>query len=117
LYGTTFIGGRGFGTVFKVDPTGKETVLHRFAGGADGAYPKAGLNLDKEGNLCGTTSGGGTSNNGTVFKVNTAGNQKIWLTTGRLTADARAIHRSGRAAAETAAAQDPDRDQDTAFGE
>jgi uncharacterized repeat protein (TIGR03803 family) len=39
LYGTTTYGGdSNFGTVFKLDATGKETVLHGFRGGtADGA--------------------------------------------------------------------------------
>src|SRR5580698_8482387 len=44
LYGTTQKGGAyNFGTVFKVDTTGKETVLYSFAGGADGEYPLAAL--------------------------------------------------------------------------
>jgi len=44
LYGTTCCGGTyGYGTVFKLDTTGKETVLHSFpATGGDGAYPEAG---------------------------------------------------------------------------
>jgi uncharacterized repeat protein (TIGR03803 family) len=67
LYGTTFRGGGGtYGTVFKVDTSGKETVLHQFTGGADGAYP-SGLIRDRAGNLYGTTYG--SSNNGTVFKI------------------------------------------------
>src|SRR5271157_4984795 len=60
LYGTTQGGGaRGAGTVFKVDTTGKETVLYSFTGGADGAYPGAGLLRDAQGNLYGTTVYGG----------------------------------------------------------
>ena len=40
LYGTTVAGGvHGSGTVFKIDKTGKETVLHNFAGKPDGALP------------------------------------------------------------------------------
>jgi uncharacterized repeat protein (TIGR03803 family) len=45
LYGTTGSGGSGYGTVFKVDTSGRETVLHSFTGGADGGYPTAGLIL------------------------------------------------------------------------
>jgi uncharacterized repeat protein (TIGR03803 family) len=70
LYGTTSRGGAaGSGVVFKLDPTGKETVLYRFTVGADGAIPTAGLVRDAAGNLYGTTGGGGASNNGVVYKV------------------------------------------------
>jgi uncharacterized repeat protein (TIGR03803 family) len=75
FYGTTFYGGTsGYGTVFKVDPAGKLTVLHSFNNAPDGANPIAGLILDKAGNLYGTTSQGGDLNCGfsgcgTVFKV------------------------------------------------
>jgi uncharacterized repeat protein (TIGR03803 family) len=59
--------------VFKLDKDGKETVLHSFTGGADGAWPYAGLVRDKAGNLYGTTAGGGTGSCdagcGTVFKL------------------------------------------------
>src|SRR5258708_18535182 len=42
LYGTTRTGGSsGSGTVFKVDATGKESVLYSFTGGADGGVPIA----------------------------------------------------------------------------
>ena len=74
LYGTTYAGGTSnFGTVFKVDARGKATVLHTFAGGADGAYPSAGLIMDRAGSLYGTTSQGGSHNRGTVFKVSKSG--------------------------------------------
>jgi len=77
LYGTTCcVGAYWEGTVFKVTPSGEETVLYSFEGGqsGDGGYPLGGLIMDKEGNLYGTTSFGGTSTNcaggcGTVFKV------------------------------------------------
>src|SRR5277367_1987746 len=49
--------------------TGKAIVLHTFAGGADGDYPNAGLTLDAQGNLYGTTIGGGANGGGVVFKV------------------------------------------------
>jgi len=88
LYGTTIDGGdlscsgyygeSGCGTVFKVDPTGKETVLHSFTGGADGRSPEnGGLVRDKEGNLYGATFGGGGSDNGVVFKVDPAGKETV----------------------------------------
>jgi uncharacterized repeat protein (TIGR03803 family) len=75
LYGTTSKGGTDDkGTVFMVTPTGKETVLHSFAGGEDeGALPWAGLILDADGNLYGTTLAGGTFDNGTVFQLTPTG--------------------------------------------
>jgi uncharacterized repeat protein (TIGR03803 family) len=70
LYGTTYSGGVSkAGTVFMVTRGGKEKVLHSFAGGADGASPVAGLTMDNAGNLYGTTTAGGSSGNGTVFKL------------------------------------------------
>ena len=71
LYGTTFYGGFDlyYGTVFKVDPTGKETVLHSFTGASDGEFPYAGVVLDSTGNIYGTASAAGTFGDGTVFKI------------------------------------------------
>ena len=70
LYGTTSNGGTySWGTVFKVDATGTETILYNFASGADGANPAAGLVRDSAGNLYGTTSIGGTAHSGTIFKL------------------------------------------------
>ncbi len=51
-----------------------ETVLHSFAGGADGLYPQAGLLPGPNGVLYGTTRAGGSSEagftgDGTVFKT------------------------------------------------
>ena len=69
FYGTTYRGGTyGFGTVFKVDTTGKETVLYSFTGGSDGSAPYAGLIRDSSNNLYGTTVGGGQGF-GVVFKL------------------------------------------------
>ena len=79
LYGTTRFGGStNQGTVFKLAPDGTETVLHDFVGGAtDGRNPQAEPMLDAAGNLYGTTSGGGASDQGTVFKIDAAGNFTI----------------------------------------
>jgi uncharacterized repeat protein (TIGR03803 family) len=78
LYGTTEGGGSsGYGIVFKVDMSGKETVLYSFAGYPDGAYPWAVLVRDATGNLYGTTSDGGSSDEGTVFKVDTSGKETV----------------------------------------
>jgi uncharacterized repeat protein (TIGR03803 family) len=84
FYGTTYQGGDpscgfefGCGTVFKLDKTGKETVLHRFAFGADSGFPAGGLVMDKEGNLYGTTYGNGTAAPGTVYKVTKDGKETV----------------------------------------
>jgi uncharacterized repeat protein (TIGR03803 family) len=73
LYGTTTNGGAGFGVVFKLAPSldgsWTESVLHSFtSGGKDGELPFAGLILD-QGNLYGTTGGGGDNNTGVVFQL------------------------------------------------
>src|SRR6202453_4249918 len=61
LYGTTFYGGTtDNGVVYKLDAKGNETVLYNFTGGADGGEPQAGVILDAQGNLYGTTLLGGT---------------------------------------------------------
>jgi uncharacterized repeat protein (TIGR03803 family) len=78
LYGTTFYGGTlDFGTVFKLDPTGVETILHGFTGGTDGANPGAGLVRDRAGNLYGTTFYGGESGFGTVYKLDRNGVETV----------------------------------------
>jgi uncharacterized repeat protein (TIGR03803 family) len=65
LYGTTADGGDpscfngfGCGVVFKLDKTGKQTVLHRFTG-KDGSTPNASVIFDQAGNPYGTTAEGG----------------------------------------------------------
>jgi uncharacterized repeat protein (TIGR03803 family) len=82
LYGTTSDGGNpadcdssGCGTVFKLTPSGSETVLHSFTGGSDGGDPYAGLIFDASGNVYGTTESGFSS--GTVFKVTPSGSETV----------------------------------------
>jgi uncharacterized repeat protein (TIGR03803 family) len=77
LYGTTSGGFDDLGTVFKLSPSQNgyvETVLYRFGGQPDGASPWAGLLADSTGALYGTTEAGGTSNNGTAYKLTPSGN-------------------------------------------
>jgi len=89
LYGTTDEGGNdyactgsvpGCGTVFSLTPPTSpggpwiENVIYNFAGSniapsSDGASPNAGLAIDSDGVLYGTTFFGGTSNLGTVFSL------------------------------------------------
>jgi uncharacterized repeat protein (TIGR03803 family) len=84
LYGTTEAGGTrvapGKGTVFKLTPSGTETVLYRFQGGSDGEHPAAGLIADAAGNLYGTTRFGGTGSGvgfGTVFNLSPDGTETV----------------------------------------
>jgi uncharacterized repeat protein (TIGR03803 family) len=67
----------GCGTVFKITPTGEETVLHLFAAApADGALPSV-LIQGSDGNFYGTTASGGANNAGTVFKLTPEGVETI----------------------------------------
>jgi uncharacterized repeat protein (TIGR03803 family) len=78
LYGTTFGGGSGAqGTVFKIDTSNHETVLYSFTGGTDGGSPTAGLIRDTAGNLYSTTAGGGSGDQGTVFKLDTSNHETV----------------------------------------
>ena len=85
LYGTTKYGGGstncvgGCGTVFSLDTSGNEKVLHSFTGGSDGAYPAAGL-LNVSGMLYGTTERGGTNCTdgcGTVYIISASGSENV----------------------------------------
>jgi uncharacterized repeat protein (TIGR03803 family) len=74
FYGTTQGGGtNGAGTVFQISTNGALTSLYSFTGGNDGADPRAGLVQGSDGYFYGTTSGGGTNNEGTVFKISPNG--------------------------------------------
>ena len=82
LYGTTQQGGEynGFynsGTIFRISLSGAGyQIMHTFSGccgTGDGESPAAGLTLASDGNFYGTTQFGGTSGNGTIFKMNLAG--------------------------------------------
>jgi uncharacterized repeat protein (TIGR03803 family) len=80
LYGNTFYGGDlncapgGCGVIFKVNSTGKETVVHAFSG-SDGAWqPLTPLVRNKAGDLYGTAENGGF---GAIFKIDTAGNETL----------------------------------------
>ena len=83
FYGTTLAGGTGYGTVYKLAPSGSGwtlTTLYAFAGvnHNDGAGPRARVIIGSDGSLYGTTSlggmtGCGTNGCGTVFKVSNTG--------------------------------------------
>ena len=69
LFGVTYCDGLyGYGSVFELSPSGGTytyTDLHDFTNGSDGGYPNGDLVLDAQGNLYGTTFGGG---GGVVFE-------------------------------------------------
>ncbi len=94
LYGTTINGGNtsvscngtGCGVVFELSPTTsgqwKETVLHKFSGGTDGANPYGSLLIGPDGSIYGTTVRGGNNHQcttkyvqgcGVVFKLSNSG--------------------------------------------
>jgi uncharacterized repeat protein (TIGR03803 family) len=78
LYGTTRDGGRfNNGTVFKIDKAGREAALYSFTGALDGGKPYGGLVSDPDGNLYGTTSIGGSSGYGVLFRLNTQGTEVV----------------------------------------
>ena len=89
LYGTTFNGGAscpygpGCGTVFRITPSGDESIIYAFKGGSDGMFPLAPL-IGVHGLLYGTTTVGGCSRKcgssegyGTIFKMSASGNETI----------------------------------------
>src|ERR1039458_9489584 len=74
FYGTTVYGGAngGYGTVFKITPSGTLTTLYSFcsqSGCTDGEIPDAGLVQDTNGDFYGTTFSGGANDGGTVFRL------------------------------------------------
>ena len=78
LYGTTYAGGEyGYGTIFKLTPSGQETVLYSFIGQPDAGNPVGRLLMDAQGNLFGTTSYGGTFGSGAVFELSASGKESV----------------------------------------
>ena len=55
----------------------QDMLLHSFGSGNDGENPFANLISDSAGNLYGTTSGGGTNREGTVFKLSSNGTETV----------------------------------------
>jgi uncharacterized repeat protein (TIGR03803 family) len=77
FYGTTSLGGEsGYGTVFKMTSAGELTTLVEFTGSGGnntGDSPTDSLTLGVDGTFYGTTSRGGASNSGTVFRITPSG--------------------------------------------
>ena len=73
FYGTTLSGGASnVGAIFKITPSGTETVFYSFA-----SIPYAGLVQSSDGNIYGTTASGGTNSRGTVFKIAPSGSESV----------------------------------------
>jgi len=93
LYGTTENGGLpscssnegypvetfegGCGTIFKLDSTTGETSIYQFNVAPDGSNPRTTLIQDAAGNFYGTTFYGGLYGAGTVFKLDTTGQETV----------------------------------------
>ncbi len=75
LYGMTYQGGSSdIGTIFKINTNGTGfELLHSFAGGTSDGYWPFGALIAKGSTLYGMTESGGTSDGGTIFKINTNG--------------------------------------------
>lgn len=59
-------------------PGRRYKVLHGFLGApSDGVLPNGGLVIDASGNLYGTTTSGGATNQGTVFEITSAGSEQV----------------------------------------
>lgn len=72
LYGARISGRGDDGEAFKmslVDGSWTYTLLHAFTGGDQGDTPYEGMVMDANGNLWGTTSGGGAHNYGMVYEI------------------------------------------------
>ncbi|MGH9642313.1 MAG: choice-of-anchor tandem repeat GloVer-containing protein [Terriglobales bacterium] len=90
LYGTTASGGNGAcqggcGTVFELSPnpdgSWTETQLYSFNGDSDGVGPQTSVIFDGAGNLYGATQYGGTSGDGTVFRLTPSQPGSAWTKT------------------------------------
>ena len=84
LYGGTFDGGPratdGPGVIYKLDPTGHETVLYAFQGTTDGNGVRGNVVLDSAGNVYGTSEFGGDFfplGLGVVFEVSPTGQETV----------------------------------------
>lgn len=72
LYGTTRIGGSGYGTVYRIGTSGTSYAIIKSFSGSDGSGPNGNLVLSGD-TLYGMTASGGAFDGGTVFKINTNG--------------------------------------------
>jgi uncharacterized repeat protein (TIGR03803 family) len=76
FYGTTHQGGAGGGTVFKITSSGVFTLLYQFcslSNCVDGELPAGELVQGTDGRFYGTTNGGGSAGDGTVYSITPTG--------------------------------------------
>jgi uncharacterized repeat protein (TIGR03803 family) len=74
FYGMARAGGSyDAGVIFRMTPSHQVTVLHTFTGGSDGQEPLGGFLQGSDGYLYGTTSEGGASGFGVLFRISTTG--------------------------------------------
>ncbi len=67
-----------YGLVYKITPTGAFTDLHDFSNtGGDGAQPASPPIQATDGNMYGTTYGGGANGNGAIYKLTPGGTLTI----------------------------------------
>ena len=80
FYGTTRDGGANtHGIVFKISPTGVETILHSFGASGDSTAPQGDALIQAtDGNLYGVTPTGGANGGGAIFKVTLAGVESVF---------------------------------------
>jgi uncharacterized repeat protein (TIGR03803 family) len=80
LYGVTFAGGgdNNSGTLYKIDPQGSFSILHVFEDwpNGDGSIPNR-LLLAPDGSIYGVTASGGPNADGTVYRIDRAGNYSV----------------------------------------
>lgn len=79
FYGTTSQGGpNNDGVVFQITPSGKETILHFFAGGTADGSDSDDLIQASDGNFYGTAWGGGQSDVGVLFMISPDGDEFVF---------------------------------------
>ena len=82
VYGITELGGsHSYGTVYVLSPGAggySFSLLHTFEGTPDGAFPSAGLSIDANGTLYGTTDAGGAYGHGTAFRLARTGKSYVY---------------------------------------
>jgi uncharacterized repeat protein (TIGR03803 family) len=88
VYGTTLNdyqvldgGDGGNGDVYKIDTSGKFSIVHLFCSQdpncPDGQYPASAPILDASGNLYGSTASGGAFSDGTIYQITPAGVETV----------------------------------------